>query len=70
MLRATIDKFLLLLLANFADDNDEARPSNQRLAQMSATSRATVHRCLKSLETQGYIARQESRRRRAAATGS
>lgn len=63
------EKLLLLLLANFADDNDEAWPSIDRLMSMTSASKATIHRLLASLEERGLISRQESRRRTAHGSG-
>lgn len=63
------EKLLLLLLANFADENDEAWPSIDRLMSMTSASKATIHRLLASLEERGLISREESRRRTAHGNG-
>lgn len=50
-------KFVLVALADFADESNSCYPSQDRLARMTAQSRATVGRHLASLEAQGFIAR-------------
>lgn len=55
------EKLVLLLLANFANDDDEAWPRIDTLMDMTCKSKSTVHRLLQSLEAQGYITRMGTR---------
>ena len=51
----TNSKFLLLLLANYADDEDKCWPSVARLAKETGMARSTVHVCLNELSKLGFI---------------
>ena len=55
------EKLVLLLLANFANDEDEAWPRIDTLMDMTCKSKSTVHRLLQSLEAQGFITRMGTR---------
>lgn len=50
-------KLVLLALANFADENDEAWPRVESLAEIASTSRRTVQRALAELEEAGLLTR-------------
>ena len=50
-------KFVLVALANFADDEDQAWPHVETLAIMSSTTKRTVYRALEALELDGWITR-------------
>lgn len=50
-------KFVLVALADFADESHSCYPSQERLARMTAQSRTTVLRHLAALEAGGFIAR-------------
>jgi DNA-binding transcriptional MocR family regulator len=51
-------KFILLLLANKADENFSCFPSVSTLMAESSAGRSTVLRALKKLEVDGYITRK------------
>ena len=51
-------KFILILLANKADENYSCSPSIRTLMAESNASRSTVLRALKNLETHGFISRR------------
>ena len=51
-------KFILILLANKADENYSCYPSIRTLMAESNASRSTVLRALKDLETRGFISRR------------
>ena len=51
-------KFILLLLANKADENFSCYPSIRTLMAESDAGRSTVIRALKELEASGFITRQ------------
>jgi Helix-turn-helix domain len=51
-------KFILILLANKADENYSCYPSIRTLMAESNASRSTVLRALKNLETRGFISRR------------
>ena len=51
-------KFILLLLANKADENFSCYPSIRTLMAESDAGRSTVMRALKELEASGFITRQ------------
>jgi Helix-turn-helix domain len=51
-------KFILILLANKADENYSCYPSIRTLMAESNASRSTVLRALKNLETHGFISRR------------
>lgn len=50
-----VEKLLLLMLANYADEDGHAWPSKQRLADDCCMNKATVCRNLASLQAQGLI---------------
>ena len=56
------EKLLLLALANYADETGNCWPSQTRLADDTCMSSRTVRTLLASLETVGYIAREQRRR--------
>ena len=51
-------KFILILLANKADENYSCYPSIRTLMTESNAGRSTVLRALKDLETRGFISRR------------
>ncbi|MGZ6879057.1 MAG: helix-turn-helix domain-containing protein [Mycobacteriaceae bacterium] len=51
-------KFILILLANKADENYSCYPSIRTLMAESNSGRSTVLRALKDLETRGFISRR------------
>jgi pyocin large subunit-like protein len=51
-------KFILLLLANKADENFSCYPSIRTLMAESDAGRSTVMRALNELEARGFITRQ------------
>jgi DNA-binding transcriptional MocR family regulator len=51
-------KFILILLANKADENFSCYPSIRTLMAEANTSRSTVLRALKNLEASGFITRR------------
>tara|TARA_R100001369_G_scaffold35619_1_gene60878 strand:- start:501 stop:1136 length:636 start_codon:yes stop_codon:yes gene_type:complete len=53
------DKLILLILANYADDNNNCFPSLKTICTMTECSRSTVIRSLKRLETNDFIKIQE-----------
>lgn len=55
----TNEKFLLIVIANYADERGCAWPSVERLCADTGMSRATVKRTLKKLETDGYVTRHK-----------
>ncbi|WP_082966914.1 helix-turn-helix domain-containing protein [Mycobacterium sp. 852002-51163_SCH5372311] len=54
----TTTKFILILLANKADENFSCYPSVRTLMTEANASRSTVLRALKNLEARGYITRR------------
>ena len=50
-------KLVLIALANFADDQDQAWPHVDTLAELASTSRRTVFRALEALEADELISR-------------
>jgi Helix-turn-helix domain len=54
----TTTKFILILLANKADENFSCYPSVRTLMAEANTSRSTVLRALKNLEAHGFITRR------------
>ena len=50
-------KLVLLALANFANEDDEAWPKVSSLAEIASTSTRTVHRALAELERAGLVSR-------------
>ena len=53
----TNEKFLLIIIANYADDKGHAWPSAERLSNDTGMSRATIKRTMKKLENLGLITR-------------
>ncbi|MFC6126004.1 MULTISPECIES: helix-turn-helix domain-containing protein [Mycobacteriaceae] len=51
-------KFILILLANKADENFSCYPSIQTLMEESGAGRSTVFRAIDELEAWGYVTRQ------------
>jgi len=51
----TAEKFLLIVIANYADENGQAWPSVERLCADTGMSRATVQRSLRKLEKAGLV---------------
>lgn len=56
------DKMVLMALADYADDKNEAWPSHKTLATWTHMSRSTVIRALQSLEAAGYVKAVQRRR--------
>lgn len=50
-----LERLLLLVLAEHADDRDRVWPSQDRLAHMVGTSPSTLRRCLRRLERLGLL---------------
>lgn len=59
----TVQKLLLVALADFADEADSCYPGQERLAQLASTSRETVSRNLSRLEDLGLISRERRQRK-------
>lgn len=55
----TSEKFLLIVIANYADEHGQAWPSVERLCKDTGMSRATVQRSLRKLEKNGYVTREK-----------
>jgi hypothetical protein len=55
--KSAIAKFILLLLANKADENFSCYPSIRTLMAESGSGRSTVLRALKKLEADGFVTR-------------
>lgn len=51
-------KFVLVALADMADEKETCYPGQERLAKMTGTSVSTVRRAVKTLEDSGAISRQ------------
>lgn len=51
-------KFVLVALADMADEKESCYPGQERLARMTGTSVSTVRRAVKSLEEMGALSRQ------------
>ena len=56
-------KFVLVALANYADENGHCYPSQKRLAEDACQSERSVRAHLASLEKQGLIRRSKRRRK-------
>jgi hypothetical protein len=54
----TTHKFVLVALANFADDEDEAWPHIETIATMVSAGKRTVFRALEELEADGWLTRR------------
>lgn len=57
----TTQKFVLVALADMADERNTCFPGQERLASMIGASVSTVHRAVKELETAGYVSRVQRR---------
>ena len=57
-LGSSAPKFILILLANKADENFSCFPSIRTLMAESGAGRSTVLRALRELETRGFITRR------------
>lgn len=57
----TSQKFVLVALADMADEHESCFPGQERLARMVGGSVSTVHRAVKALEESGHISRQQRR---------
>lgn len=57
-------KFVLVALADFADEAGTCYPGQERIADMTGMHRSSVVRHLKSLETSGLISRQHRQGRK------
>ena len=55
----TNEKFLLIVISNYADENNHCWPSVERLSVDTGMSRATVKRTLTKLEQGGYLTRHK-----------
>ena len=55
----TNEKFLLIVIANYADEKGHAWPSVDRLCVDTGMARATVQRALRKLEKNGFITRHK-----------
>jgi len=53
------NKLVLIMLANYADDKNKCFPSFKKLGEMTELSRATIIRCIRSLEISGFVSREE-----------
>lgn len=58
----TTAKFVLLMVANYADEQGRAWPSQERLAEGIEASRHTVMRALEHLEEEGFLTREKRHR--------
>lgn len=56
------EKLLLIVLANYADENMQCWPSQERLAKDTCMSVRSVGRCFAGLEKVGYVERHQRRR--------
>lgn len=54
-LKPSTDKFVLIALADYADENGSCFPSHQKTADRTGASVATVRRAVQRLEESGYI---------------
>jgi DNA-binding transcriptional regulator YhcF (GntR family) len=53
------NKWVLMVLASFADDKNECFPSFKTICNITELSKSTVIRCIKDLERTGFIKTQE-----------
>jgi len=51
----TTEKLLLLVIANYADEQGQAWPSVETLCRDTGMSRATIQRSLRKLEKLGFL---------------
>jgi DNA-binding MarR family transcriptional regulator len=58
----TQEKFVLIMLANYADESGKCWPSVQTLATNTGLSTATVKRALKKLIARGLLSREQRRK--------
>lgn len=59
----TIDKFVLVVLADYADEAASCYPGQGRISTHTGASVSTVGRALKRLEKSGLIVRERRQRR-------
>lgn len=59
----TIDKFVLVVLADYADEARSCYPGQERIAANTGASVSTVRRALARLEHRGLIVRERRQRR-------
>lgn len=62
-------KFTLLALANFADEDGDCYPGQERLAQMTGQDVRTIQRHLKAMEESGILTRRHQYREDAGGRG-
>ena len=55
-------KFVVVALANFADENDSCWPSHKTVAEMTGMSLRAVRRNIASLQQDGLISKERRRR--------
>ena len=53
------NKLVLLMLANYADEQNKCFPSFKKLCEMTELSRATIIRSINNLELSGFVIREE-----------
>mgnify|MGYP003114641757 FL=1 len=53
------NKLVLLMLANYADEQNKCFPSFKKLCEMTELSRATIIRSINNLELSGFVTREE-----------
>lgn len=58
----TTPKFVLVVLADLADEEDSCFPGQDYLARATGAGERTVRRALTTLEEGGYLVRQQRRR--------
>lgn len=56
-------KFVLVVLANYADENGYSWPSQQQIVKSTDQSERTVRDALKRLEENGFVQREDRRRK-------
>lgn len=56
---SSTEKLLLIVLANYADENGRCWPSNKRLCDDASLSERTIRATLKALDERGIISRTE-----------
>jgi DNA-binding MarR family transcriptional regulator len=61
--RSQSHKLILMLLADWANEEGIAWPKLTTIADKAMCSVSTVQRCLRDLEADGFISRSNSRRR-------
>ena len=53
--KSPISKLVLLMVANYADEQGQAYPSQEHLAKLCQCTRVSVNRHIKELERQGFL---------------